>query len=363
MKLKRIVLAAAAVWLAAQIPAAGQYVEIGTGTSETGRVPTYYLYDYGWSQVIYLQSEIVESMEISGVSYYVDNSPSNYEMLDQRIYLKHTTLATFPDAAYDDPATAGFTQVFQGDVTWNGSGWHEITFDTPFAYNGSDNLIVYWQNHDADYASSGPKFRYTAQSNRAKYKYADNSFPAVSGSRNNYASNIRLHYVPDGPGVPTAPRPAHQARNVALDDAPTLAWTNPSASDYNAVYFSAVESDVVNTSLTARVLHDGATLYATYTHATALDHGTTYYWRVLESDAGGVTTTGPVWSFTTECAPISAFPWSEGFEHGGVMPPYWDQEHVVGTHDWVFQTGGHWNEQPPTAHGGSYNAAFIHQTT
>jgi hypothetical protein len=364
MKTKQAIIAVAIGLIGFQRPALSQHVEIGTGTSETGRVPTYYLFDYGWSQVIYLQSEIGESTEISGISYYVNNTPSNYEMLNQRMYLKHTTLATFPDAAYDDPATAGFTQVFQGDVTWNGSGWHEITFDTPFAYNGSDNLIVYWQNHDADYASSGPKFRYTEQSNRAKYKYADNSFPAVSGLRNNYAVNIRLHVgTLEGPGIPTAPQPAHQARNVALDNAPTLAWTNPPASDHNAVYFSAVENDVVNTSLTARVLYDGATLYNAYTHATALDHGISYYWRVLETDAEGVTTIGPVWSFTTVSAPITTFPWSEGFEHGGSIPPFWDEELVDGAHSWVFQTGGHWNEQPPTAHGGTYNAAFIHQSS
>jgi hypothetical protein len=364
MKLKRMMLATTAVWMAAQLPVAAQHVEIGTGTSTTSYVPFYGFYDYSWSQAIYLQSEIGSAVQIDGISYYVDNTPSSYKMLNQSVYLKHTTLTSFPDETYDNPSSAGFTQVYNGSNTWNGSGWHEITFDTPFAYNGTDNLIVCWENHDGTYASGYPKFRYTSQSNRVKYKYADGSFPAVSGYLHNYCPNIRLHFSAlSGPGLPTSPQPADGARYVATNSIPSITWTNPPVATHNALYFSTSQADVVATNLAARVLYDGATLYTNYTHAADLQPGTTYYWRVLEIDSASNSTLGQVWSFTTEPLPVTTYPWTEGFEHGGVIPPDWTQEHVVDTHDWVFQTGGHCNEQPPTAHSGTYNAAFIHKTT
>ncbi len=172
----------------------GGYVEIGTGTSTASYIPTYGLWDYSWSQVIYLQSEIGSSLEITKISYDVSNTPSNYTFYNQKIYMKHTTLAEFPDGSYDDPVAAGFTLVYEGDVTFDGSGWNVIPLDNPFSYNGTDNLIVYWQNWDGDYTSGYPSFRYTSQTNRAKYKYQDGTFPDVSGTLTYRAANIRLHY-------------------------------------------------------------------------------------------------------------------------------------------------------------------------
>jgi len=46
----------------------------------------------------------------------------------------------------------------------------------------------------------------------------------------------------------------------------------------------------------------------------------------------------------------------------GMIPPGWIQEYVTGQQDWIVQTGGHLGN-PPSAHGGEYNAAFLHSTT
>ncbi len=177
------------------------YVEIGTGTYNNYYIPFRGSYDYSWSQVIYLQSEIGSAIDINKISYNVSNSPSNYTMYNQKIYMKHTTETYFYTGAYDDPVSAGFTQVYNGTVTWDDSGWHDITFDTPFSYNGTDNLIVYWQNWDGSGAYGYPRFYYTSHSNRAKYKYQNGSFPAVSGYRTYRAANIRLHFTPVEPAI------------------------------------------------------------------------------------------------------------------------------------------------------------------
>jgi hypothetical protein len=65
----------------------------------------------------------------------------------------------------------------------------------------------------------------------------------------------------------------------------------------------------------------------------------------------------------TQAGAITTFPWNEGFENGGVIPAYWTMEQENGSGiNWIFISGdgiGH----PPTAHGGTYNACLIDEST
>jgi len=170
------------------------YIEIGTGTSSTNYVPCYGWYDYGWSGTIYLQEEISEAMTINKIAYHVSNAPQNYTMPDQYIYMAHTDQDVITNNTYQNPAgVRDFQEVFHGEVVWN-SGWIEIIFETPFAYNGVDNLMIWWDNFDGDYASGYPSFYYTNQTSRAIYKYADGTFPASStGTISYYVPNLRIY--------------------------------------------------------------------------------------------------------------------------------------------------------------------------
>ncbi|MBE0641798.1 MAG: hypothetical protein IH599_07165, partial [Bacteroidales bacterium] len=84
-------------------------VTIGTGTTTTYYLPTYGLYDYSWGVSIYLASEMAGySGTISSISWYVVKPAGySYTMLDQRIYLMHTTETIFPTTAA--PTNAGMT--------------------------------------------------------------------------------------------------------------------------------------------------------------------------------------------------------------------------------------------------------------
>ncbi len=86
------------------------------------------------------------------------------------------------------------------------------------------------------------------------------------------------------------PSPKNSAKYVAADA--KLTWTAGYGAQTHAVYFGNSFDEVNNAS--------GATsqVVAEYTPATALAKGTTYYWRVDESD-GKTTHKGDVWSFTT----------------------------------------------------------------
>ena len=98
---------------------------------------------------------------------------------------------------------------------------------------------------------------------------------------------------PPKPAKATTPFPAHEATGV--NRTTTLNWDQtPDATSYQ-VYFGAASSPGSNE------LH-GEQTGTTFSPVMTLEYGTTYYWRVDSTNAGG-TTTGDVWSFTTEVQP------------------------------------------------------------
>jgi hypothetical protein len=90
------------------------------------------------------------------------------------------------------------------------------------------------------------------------------------------------------PGVPASPTPASGASNVTT--AATLSWTASNSDTYD-VYFGTVNPPPqVTTDQTAMSYSPGT-----------LANNTTYYWQVVAHNGEG-STTGPVWSFTTQGA-------------------------------------------------------------
>jgi hypothetical protein len=172
-------------------------VTIGNGTSESGRVPCYGLYEYSWSGMIYLQSEIGISGDIETISFFVDaGSPSSYSMDNQKIYLGHTTETQFPSSSVQEDFSSNYvdsdwTLVYDGTIDWS-PGWEEITLTTSFSYNNSDNLLIKVENRDGGYSFSYPEFDYTSSTRRASYDYQDGSYPTGTGTRTNNRPNIKF---------------------------------------------------------------------------------------------------------------------------------------------------------------------------
>lgn len=173
-----------------------EYEEIGSGTAGTSYVPVYGFYDYSWSKFIYLQSELGGAKTLEKISFQLYTSPSNYTMPNQSIWIKHTSdnLCT---ATYTDPGANGFSKVYDGSITFNGSQGNWITIDfnvSDFDYNGSDNLMIIYENRDGDYNSGYPRWCYSDRAQRCAYKYADGSFPTSAGNISGYVPNVRFHY-------------------------------------------------------------------------------------------------------------------------------------------------------------------------
>ncbi len=286
------------------------YVEIGDGTETTNYLPFYGFYDYSWSNYILTSEQIGDAIDINEIQFNVGNTPSNYAMENQQVYMKLTT-ETEVTVAYPDPANNDFTLVFDGSVTWNEGGWQGVIFDTNFAYDGTSNLQIVWINNDSTYASGYPNFlKTTTEINTAAYKYADNTFPVTDGTLQTNFPNTRLGYAVEGaPGYPTLVSPENNSLNNELDT--ELVWTNGENTDFVDVYFSMTEADVVNNEESALVV-DGQLVTS---FAPTLENASVYYWKVVAANANSeITAETNVFAFSTTYG-IAEVPYFEGFEN------------------------------------------------
>ncbi len=277
------------------------FVEVGSGTETTSYIPAYGWYDYGWSRTIYLSTDLLNEMEINTISYNVNNTPNNYEMLNQSFYIKHTTEDNITSIGYIDPTTDdSYELVFSGDLTYNGTGWYDIILDTPFSYNGTDNLEILVINNDGSYVTGQPVFTGTSVTpERAVYKYADATFPAVDGTLSAIYPNTRFHFSAENePNIPVLVTPTNNSFNVSSPV--ELTWTNGEDTDWVKVYFGDDLSLVGSMDETTLLEDNYAQQTLSVDDLTSL---TTYYWRIVAgNDITELLASSPIWSFTTSAA-------------------------------------------------------------
>ncbi|MHC4739510.1 MAG: LamG-like jellyroll fold domain-containing protein [Planctomycetota bacterium] len=96
-------------------------------------------------------------------------------------------------------------------------------------------------------------------------------------------------YIAGSPGLATNPDPNDSAADVSTSA--ILSWTAGSAATSHDVYFGTTSPASFQGNQTETTFDPGT-----------LSYDITYYWRIDEINAAG-TTTGNLWSFTTEAAP------------------------------------------------------------
>ena len=289
---------------------------IGDGTSTQNYIPFYGFYNYNWSKVIYTQAEIntaglTNGENIIGIGFYVGNTPSNYTMLDQRVFVRHTDATAYETTDVGYPDNTQFQQVFQGDLTFDGGGWHYIVFSAPFAWNGTQNVEFLFENWDGTYLSGYPNYRYTSTTPNytGVYKQQDASFPAVDGTRTYNRPNIQL-ITP----TTTAPDPAVVVSPLngatLVSPSATLNWMPGNIWPDGYYFFLGTDpaaTNVVNNENLGNVL--------TYDPTPDLNLDTTYYWKVVPFNTYGNAADCPIWSFTTHGAPdIETLPYTQNWD-------------------------------------------------
>ncbi len=150
--------------LAMTLMANAQTITIGEGNGMTDMVPYNTFYNYSFTEQIYLANEIEYAGAIKAVSFRLAYSYNTECTSDIVVYMKNVSRSTFADTSDYEPV-AEDNIVFSGPWTIPADydGWVTITFDTPFLYNGIDNLMVAIDENSDDYAIR--YFRFTEMDN------------------------------------------------------------------------------------------------------------------------------------------------------------------------------------------------------
>lgn len=240
-----------------------------------------------WSQTG-LSGQVIITPSLSGYLF----NPSNFTVNGPENGLNFTGIPLPPNTPSNPTPYNGQTNVATNIVlTWTGGGvkGDTITYSIYFGTNPTPSLVqsgltstsynpgtlsygttYYWQiiatDENNDSSSSGLIWSFTTQPKPV-----------------------------NPPNTPSNPSPFNGQTNVSIN--PTLSWTgggpNGDTITYSIYFGTNPNSQLVQSGLTSTSYNPGT-----------LSYGTTYYWQVVANDVNtGLTTNGPIWSFTTQPKP------------------------------------------------------------
>ena len=282
-----------------------QEITIGTGNINKF-IPISPDWNYTYSQMIYLQSEIDTEGNITALQFYYNSTPSSLSNSnDWDIYLGHTD-KTFFQGGYqstDWVPTSAMTKVFSGIINGAKANWITINLDIPFAYNNVNNLVIAIDENKPGFNLGDLNyFHCTETPEKRSIRYVTdgtnpnpNSPPGASGTVEAYA-NVKLTIGSNLPApiAVTNIAPANNATGININGE-ALSWQFGANTEEYQVKFGT-------SSTPATVVVDFTSTLATSYALAGLTYNTTYYWQVNAKNAGG-TTAGPIWSFTTAPQP------------------------------------------------------------
>jgi chitodextrinase len=211
---------------------------IGTGTSGSAYVPYNNANKYSTDQIVYPASSIGTAGKISRIAFNVKAADSQTRTVT--IYMAHKADSTFSSTS-DYVAYAEMTKVFSGSLTIGAAtGWEEVTLDTAFAYNGTDNLVVIVCGSSSSTTTTLTYYCTSVTSSTLRRggtssAYADPSSTTYSYSSSAYRPNIQLLIAPTATvTVPSAPTNFKQTSSTSTSV--TLSWSAVSGATGYKIY-------------------------------------------------------------------------------------------------------------------------------
>jgi hypothetical protein len=125
-------------------------VVVGSGTNEWD-YPLQSFYHDARTQVIYLGSEIGGAGQLSWLALDVTRLPPQ-TLSNWTIRMRHTSLTNYTSAAWEG---SGWTTIYQSNVTLTATGWVKFPFHAPFAFDGTNNLLVDFSFNNSAYTTNG----------------------------------------------------------------------------------------------------------------------------------------------------------------------------------------------------------------
>jgi hypothetical protein len=284
---------------------------VGTATGTNSYLPTYIFYGNTYSQQI-ITANVFEGEASDFASLSVKDNSTSSAIRACDIYLAHVPASmTLADGWILPSATNDitFSQVFSGDVHFGTGDWVKIDFDTVFPYNGTDNLLVVFNDHTNSYINSH-SYDVVENSNTAsmaRYAYRDSNpydafNPGVSGYVLSVVNALRLGYCDEGNCISPNTLTASGVTSTSVD----LEWVSVGSESSWEVEYRA-DADTEWTS--------AGNVSATMTSLYSLEPNTVYTVRVRAlCSSTEVSPWSESVSFRTQCDAISNLPYSTSFE-------------------------------------------------
>ncbi len=307
--MKRSLLLLAFIFLGQLLMA--EVFQIGTGDITQSQVPFNCGNNYGWSKTLLRATELeAAGLEgetiISGIGFSIQEQPRYWVWPHHRVFLRHVTYDSYTSSRLR-PDSTNATLVYSGTLLVHAKGWQQITFNQPFSWNGTDNLEILWKNHSGVRQSSYRFDSYNSTNGEqvSVYKTNDNEFPLVNGQSSDKRPILQLIT----PMKPEAALPIYPLDGSPFIDGSGLRWKSgggcPSSYD---VYFGTQNPPPLQSSLQGEPFFEAV-----------VEPGTSYFWKVVPSNASGSPDTVPVWSFHTPASDALV----ESFEGISVPPLGW----------------------------------------
>ena len=290
-------------------------VTVGTGTttSYTGGFCT--LYNYTWQENIYL------AQDIQTVGGYINSiawnsaTTNTLATTDLRIYMGTTTRTTHSSTSDWQPQSE-LTLVYSStsDVIGGIIGWKTFTLNTPFYYDGVDNLVVVVAKKASSTSSSTTHY-YTNTTNAVLYRNSSSdqsyaNYPGTNtGSRSYYLANIKLNITEV---LPTCPTPRDVVVSSLTSTDATVSWSPQGTTSVFDLYLTTNTSFVPNDNTTPTV----SSVTDTFYNFTSLTPSTNYR-AFVRANCSSEYSPWRSLSFSTACAPITTLPYTENFDTYG----------------------------------------------
>lgn len=124
---------------------------IGNGSAATNDyLPSYSYYNYTLSQQIYTADEIGIECIIKGIAFYNGGAEKTRDL---DLYIVPSDKNSFKDATNWEVVTES-DLVFSGEKTMIADDWTAITFDTPYYYDGTTNIVLVIDDNSGEWTQA-----------------------------------------------------------------------------------------------------------------------------------------------------------------------------------------------------------------
>ncbi|MBP3762576.1 MAG: fibronectin type III domain-containing protein [Bacteroidales bacterium] len=303
------------------MPAAAQGAEvvtIGTGATANANTPFGNSKAKAWTQSIYNASnfDLPAGGVISAIAFQSKAVPATFVAPNITIYMGTTTMDVTSTKS-DWVPMSDLTEVYSGNEAQPlAAGWHTIELDTPYDYNGMENLVIAVLRDGAS-ASSSMNYGFTNMSGKTGVFMMMNDATghpgtAAANTRNAMLANIKITVTPNAGCRP----PLNLVTGLETRTSVELKWSKPEESipvayhiEYGEEGFvrgTGVTTVTADTTVTLRGLQP-TQRYDAYVRSICGDGDTSFAPASIR--------------FTTVCTPQD-LPYSDDFTSCDAYPTY-----------------------------------------